>query len=248
MMPVLQLGGLALPTKPLLLLLGFYVALWIGGKGVMTLDIDEDVAWNWGIVSVLSGLVIGRLTHVALYPRAYLDAPLSLLTPRLTGFVPEAFIVGGLLAGFLYLYRRRVPLPKFIDGITPGLVVGWAFYALANFLAGDAYGAPTSVPWAVEMWGALRHPTQLYEMVAALLTLLWLFARPVPRGQGLWGWRLLFGYSLSRLIIEGFRGDSVLLAGGIRAYQIVALILALVALWGLSRHAPRASDLQEGNL
>lgn len=240
MMPVLQLGSLALPTKPLLLLLGFYLTLWIGGKGVMALGIDEDTVWTWGIVSALAGLVVGRLAYAVRYPRAYLDAPLSLLSPRLNGFLPEAFVVGGILAGYLYLRRRRVSLPRFVDGIVPGLIVGWAFYALANFLAGDAYGMPTNVPWAVEMWGGLRHPTQLYEMFAALLTLVWLFARPSPRGEGIWGWRLLLAYGLSRLVIDGFRADSVLLPGGFRAYQVVGLVLALVALWGLSRYAAPA--------
>ena len=244
MMPVIQLGSLAIPTKPLLLLLGFYMVLWIGGKGLMTLGMDEDLAWNWGIITAVAGLIIGRLAYAARYPAAYLEAPLSLFSPRLAGFMPEAFVIGGLLVGYLFLRWRRVPLARFVDGMTPGLVVGWAFYALANFLAGDAYGTPTHVPWAVEMWGAPRHPTQLYEMMAALITLLWILARPVPRGEGRWGWRLLLGYSLSRLIIEGFRADSVLLPGGIRAYQMVALLLALVAVWGLSRYAPRASDLQ----
>lgn len=241
MMPALELGGLAIPTKPLLLLLGFYLTLWIGGKGVMALGMDEDVVWNWGVIAALSGLLIGRLAHALRYPRAYLDAPLSLLSPRLTGFLPEAFIVGGMLVGYLYLRRRGVSLARFADGVTPGLIVGWAFYALANFLAGDAYGQPTQVPWAVDMWGALRHPTQVYEMLAALLTLLWLFGRPAPRGEGIWAWRLLFAYGLSRLIIEGFRGDSALIAG-VRVYQVVALALALLALWGLSRHAPRSDE------
>lgn len=238
MMPVLQLGPLALPMKPLILLLGFYLTLWIAGKGALALEMDEDMVWTWGIVTAIAGLIIGRVVYVILHYQAYAGAPLSALSPRLSALQPEAVVIGGILVGYAYLRRRNVNIPRFVDSIVPGLIVGWAFYALANFMAGDAYGAPTSLPWAIELWGAPRHPTQLYEMIAALATLVWILGRPVPRGQGLWGWRLLLAYSISRLIIEGFRGDSVLLPGGFRLYQIVALVLALVALWGLSRHAP----------
>lgn len=248
MMPVIQLAGLAIPTKPLLLLLAFYVTLWIGGKGVLSLGIDEDVVWNWGVISAISGLIIGRLAYAIRYYNAYVGAPLSILSPRLNAFLPEAFFVGGILVGYLYLRRKHIPIAPFVDGLVPGLLVGWALYALANFLAGDAYGAPTNVPWAVEMWGALRHPAQLYEMVAVLLTIGWLFARPAPRGKGIWGWRLLLAYSLSRLIIEGFRGDSVLLPGGFRLYQILALVGALIALWELSRYAPAAPSVNRESI
>ncbi len=238
MMPVLQLGPLALPTKPLLLLVGFYFALWIGGKGALALGLDEDLVWTWGIVAAAGGLILGRITYVAVHYEAYANAPLSALSPRLGDLQPEMVIVGGILSGYLYLRRRKVDIPRFLDSVVPGLIVGWAFYALANFMAGDAYGTITNMPWAIELWGAPRHPTQLYELLAALITLVWMLGRPVPRGEGLWAWRLLLAYGTSRLIIEGFRGDSVLLPGGFRLYQIVALGLVLIALWGLSRHAP----------
>ncbi len=42
---------------------------------------------------------------------------------------------------------------------------------LANLASGDAFGAPSSLPWAIELWGAARHPVQIYEAVAAGLIL-----------------------------------------------------------------------------
>lgn len=243
MYPVIELGRLALPTKPLLLLVGLYFVLWLGSRSASLLGIHGDIVWNWGLLSVLGGLVIGRAAYALRYPQAYLASPLSLLSPRPASFLPEAAVLGGLVVGALYLRRYRVPLAAFADAMAPALTLGWALYALANFLAGDAYGTPTDVPWAVEMWGAPRHPVQLYEMGAALLTTIWLIGRPAPRGRGLWGWRLLLAYGLTRLLLEPWRGDSVLLPGGFRLYQLVGLALALLALWGLSRSAPSARDL-----
>ncbi len=245
MLPNLPLGPLSLPTKPLLLLLGFYLVLWLGSKGVESLGIDGDHVWNWGVISVLTGLVVGRIAYVLRYPQVYIQSPLSLLSPRLSAFVPEIAIIGGLLGGYVYLRRKRIPLGAFVDGLVPALVFGWAIYALANFMAGDAYGRPSTLPWAVEMWGETRHPVQLYEMFAAFLTLLWLFSRPSPRGKGLWGWKFLLAFSLSQLFLDAFRGHSPLIAGGYRVVQIIALLGALLALWGLAQHAP-STRLQEG--
>ncbi len=245
MLPNIPLGGLSLPTKPLLVLLGFYLVLWLGSKSAESLGIDGDHVWNWGGISAIAGLVFGRLAYAARYPQAYLNSPLSLLSPRLGAFVPSVAIVGGIFVGYLYLHRKRIPLGAFVDALVPGLTLGWAIYALANFMAGDAYGMPSTLPWAVEMWGEMRHPVQVYEMVAALLTTIWLFARPAPRGAGIWGWRILLAYSLAHLFLDTFRGDSFLIMDGYRLSQFLALGGVILALGGLSRYAPRASTLTE---
>lgn len=247
MYPAITIGTLALPTKPLLLLANLYFILWLGSRRATALGIPEDLVWNWGFLSVLGGLVLGRLAYAAQYPEAYLASPLSLLALRLSAFVPEVAVIGGLLIGLGYLWRHRVSLGVFVDALAPALAVGWAIVALANFLAGDAYGAVTDVPWAVELWGARRHPVQLYEMVVALVTAGWLWKRPAPRGQGLGGWRLAFAYGLSRLVLEAWRGDSVVLPGGWRVAQLVALGLVLIALWGMARAAPPATELTGEN-
>ncbi len=245
MYPVITLGSLALPTKPLVLLAGLYLVLWLGSRSATLFGLDGELVWNWGFLSLLGGIIIGRLAYAARYPQAYLASPLSLLAPRLASFIPEAAVVGGLVVGVLYLRRHRVPLAAFVDAIAPALTLGWAIYALANFLAGDAYGTVTDVPWAVEMWGAPRHPVQLYDLVAALLTAIWLVGRPAPRGQGLWGWRLLLAYGLARLFLDAWRADATFLPGGFRLSQILGLGLALLALWGMARLAPSASTASQ---
>jgi len=244
MLPTIPLGPLALPTKPFLLVLGFYFVLWLGSKSAESLGIDGDHVWNWGLISAGAGLVLGRIAYALRYPQAYIQSPLSLFSLRLSAFIPEVAFVGGLLVGYMYLRWKRIPLGPFVDAIVPGLTFGWALYALANFLAGDAYGRVTQLPWAVEMWGELRHPVQLYEMVAALLTVVWLFAKPAPRGKGLWGWRFLLAFSLAQLFLGAFRGDSATVLDGYRISQIMGLGGALIALWGLSRHAPSAREAQ----
>ncbi len=245
MLPIISLGGLSLPTKPLLLLLGFYLVLWLGSKSAESLGLDGDHVWNWGFISAIGGIILGRLAYAARYPQAYLNSPLSLLSPRLGSFVPIVALVGGLLAGYAYLRRQHISLGVFVDALAPGLTLGWAMYALANFMAGDVYGTPTSLPWGVEMWGERRHPLQLYELTAALITTVWLFTHPAPRGKGIWGLRLLFAYSVTHLFLEAWRGDSTLVFGGYRLEQILALLGALIALGGLAYLAPKGARVTQ---
>jgi phosphatidylglycerol:prolipoprotein diacylglycerol transferase len=121
------------------------------------------------------------------------------------------------------------------------VAIGIAFSHLAS---GAAFGEETNIPWAIEQWGALRHPTQGYEIIASVLTLaLILIQKPSIRP----GYEFLFFVALtstSQLIIEGFRGDSTLILGGLRAEQITAWVILLVAFIGLD-HQKRFDPTKE---
>ena len=98
----------------------------------------------------------------------------------------------------------------------------------------DAFGAPTTVPWAIDLWGASRHPSQIYETIAAaliFLAILRLKSRSFFSGFIFTLWILLT--AIGRLFLEAFRGDSVLIFDGLRSAQVVSLALTIVAMLGL---------------
>jgi prolipoprotein diacylglyceryltransferase len=89
--------------------------------------------------------------------------------------------------------------------------------------------------------GANRHPTQVYELIAALLIGALVVrslrgyrhdARPYPGHTALLFVAL---YGIARTGIEGLRADSWLLPGGWRGAQVLALAAATVALVLLGR-------------
>jgi hypothetical protein len=47
--------------------------------------------------------------------------------------------------------------------------------SLSHLASGEAFGAPADLPWSLELWGARRHPSQIYEVIVASLTLLFLW-------------------------------------------------------------------------
>jgi prolipoprotein diacylglyceryltransferase len=100
------------------------------------------------------------------------------------------------------------------------------FVGVAHLSSGDAYGSPSTVPWAIELWGAHRHPTQVYEILLAVLAVLvvWRLRRPETfPGLLFLAWVALA--ATSQLVVEGFRADSVVVRDGIRMVQLLSLTL-----------------------
>ena len=122
-----------------------------------------------------------------------------------------------------------------MDALTPGLIVLAGGLALADLASGDGYGSPVSLPWSIELWGAARHPTQIYQLIAVIV-IGWI----VLKGDRVFDGRRfgLFSalYAASRLIIEAFRGDSVVI-DGVRTVQVWSLGVLLAAVWLLRQWA-----------
>lgn len=229
MLRTILIAGLSLPIKPLFALAALYAALWLAAQLARPRGLDGDHLWNLGFISASAALVGARLAYVAQFWPAYQTDLLAIVSPRPGALAWTPGLVIGLLAGLVYVRRLRLPLLVVLDALAPAALLGLTIMSLADFLAGDAYGAPTTLPWAITVWGAARHPVQLYQLGAQLIALVIVLRRPASV-VGQRAWLSLFLYALSRLLCDAFRGDSLLLAGGFRAEQIVALAAALLAL------------------
>lgn len=232
MLPAVQVLGLNLPTAPLTVLFGTYLALWAAGRGMARLGESPDLPFDaatWGFVA---GLATARLWYVAANWQAYRLAPGQIVSLNTGTLALGPGVAAALLAGLVYLRRRGKLSWAVADGFAPGLAVLAAVISLASLLSGSAYGQPTQLPWAVWLWEEWRHPTQAYQLGLDLLTLGGLLAlrfRARAPGQ-----RLLLtvaALALSRLLVEGLRADSVVLSGGFRRDQVVYLAVGLAALW-----------------
>jgi phosphatidylglycerol:prolipoprotein diacylglycerol transferase len=186
--------------------------------------------------------VVGaRLGYALRFISIYLENPLGLvsLNPS-TLSLPEG-LLAGLLAALIYGQRRELALWSTLDALSPGLAAFSIALALAHLASGDAFGAETTLPWAIQLWGASRHPTQIYETLLALATL-WLVLRISPKeyfpGYAFFAWIVLA--SASQLFVAGFRGDSVVVFGVLRQTQLLSLALLLMAMIGVHLRAKAA--------
>ncbi len=178
---------------------------------------------------------------------AYLEDPLALLSLNPSTLSPLEGALTGLLGGVIYGQRKRLPLWPTLDALTPALAAFAAFVGLAHLSSGDAFGAPSSVPWAIELWGEARHPTQIYEILAALLILgaVWRLKDRAPfAGFTFLAWLVLA--AAARLFLEAFRGDSVIVFGTLRAAQLASLALLGAAMAGMHVLGSRTGDRRPG--
>ncbi len=238
MLPVVSLGPLSLPVPGLVLILGVVLGSWLAERWAPHLGVAGKWIADVVFYSLLAGLIGARLFMILRAPNAFARAPLSVfsLNPALLdpiGGVLTAVATAGWLA-----YRRQISWLRLADALVPFLATLQLAFALRVAASGEMFGLPTDLPWGVELWGAVRHPTQLYWALgaAALLALLQEWVRGAsttaqPRPAGWLFWRFLALSAAWFVFVAGFRGDSPVTPSGWRVDQGAALLVLAVALF-----------------
>ena len=206
----LRIGPLAVRWYGITYLVGFAAAWYLGKRRaarpdspVTPLQVDDLIFY--GALGVILG---GRIGYMLFYGFDQIVAnPLNLFRIWEGGMSFHGGLLGVLTA--MWLYSRRIGKGFFqvTDFIAPLVPIGLGAGRIGNFINGELWGAPTTVPWAVIVNGQARHPSQLYEACLEGLTLfliLWLFsARPRPTMAV--SAVFLIGYSVFRCAMEFVR-------------------------------------------
>jgi phosphatidylglycerol---prolipoprotein diacylglyceryl transferase len=244
MLPILKIGSLALPVAPLSLLIGLWLGLSLAEKFASKRGVSVDVPYNLTFAGLVAGLIGARLGTIFQYPNAFIESPLSLFSLNPGLFDPFTGSVAGLIGLLVYGQRAKLRFWNTLDTLTPLLAVMAIGFAVGHIASGEAFGAETSLPWGINLWGATRHPTQFYELMAAVLTLgmigIWSKNPNAPAGTLFLAFVALTAGS--RLFLEAFRGDSVVVIGGLRSAQIVAWLVLAAAFIGLDRVNRKGND------
>jgi phosphatidylglycerol:prolipoprotein diacylglycerol transferase len=245
MLPILQIGPLSIRTPGLALLAGLWVALDVASWEGQRRGVDGDKTYNLGFYALVAGVLGARLGFVLINLPLYtgitpwnraIGSALSLSSGT------EAAWAGALVAASMavYLIRRWELDPLALaDSFAPAFAIMGIAVGLANLLGGDYYGVETRLPWAIDLWGAPRHPTQVYLALAcaANLIVLWrLRTREHPPGFLFQIFLVIF--SLTVLFVEPLRADSPVVAAGVRSWQVIALVMLAAALAGFAYRAP----------
>jgi phosphatidylglycerol:prolipoprotein diacylglycerol transferase len=232
MYPFLRLGPFLLQLPGVALLAGIWIGLNLAEKEANKLRLKPPEVYHLVSLGLVAGLLGARLVYAGRYLSAYLDDPLSLFALNPNTLSPNGGLLIGIGVAILYAWRKKLPLRSTLDALTPGLAFFMVFFAIAHFLSGDAFGAPSSLPWAIYLWDEYRHPTQVYEFLAALgvFAVVWRWPLAKP-GTGVNFLVFVTLTAASRQFLETFRGDSLLLGAGLRAAQVTSLTVLLAALW-----------------
>jgi len=226
MMPVLQVGPVALQLPGLLLIVGIYLGLWLAERYSWRYNVTPNHLYNLTFIAFISGIIGARLAFVLHYPEIFANNLLNIFSFNYTLLDPLAGISTAILGAMIYGQKKGLAFWSTLDAITPVLAVFTVGLGLAHIASGNAFGAVTELPWGIELWGENRHPSQVYETSAAILILILLYPahnwiNHLPKGSYLLTFTMLT--SLSVLLL--------------RIAQVIALFVLMLSLFALKKIA-----------
>ena len=238
MLPTIQFGPLTAQTPGLIILLGIWIGLTIAERqserfGIKANDLDQIV-----FTSLLIGVITARMAYVAAHLPAFSSNWLDIfsINPQLLN--SWGGIVGFFLSALIVAQRKKLSLPQLADALSPAAAFFLIILPLSNLASGNAYGEPSNLPWSIDLWGAQRHPSQLYEALAALIIFITMFVVAPKRWNpkaGLTTSIFLASTFTARLFLEAFRAESTVLLGNIRAIEVFAWVGLSLSLFMIYR-------------
>ncbi len=249
-----QIGSFVLPLRfyGIILVTGAFVGGYLSSLEARRKGENPDLVWDAILWALVLGIIGARLWHILTPPPSmvaegkttlwYLTNPLDALDVRQGGLGLPGAVAGGLLGLFLFARRNKLNFAYWVDIAAPGLALGQAIGRWGNYVNQELYGAPTTLPWGLNITvvrpepftdPALRfHPLFLYESIGNLLiclALLYIARRYINwlKGGDLMLIYLIL-YPVLRFFLEFIRLDSSQLFG-FNANQTLMLIVALVA-------------------
>jgi phosphatidylglycerol:prolipoprotein diacylglycerol transferase len=253
---IVSVGHFMLRWYGLFFMLGIASGIWLGLREARRKGFDPELLESFVIWAVVGGMVGARLFHVVDRWDLYAADPLRAFAIWEGGLAVYGGMVGGVLAGVVFALRHKLAVWKLADAAAPGMILGQAVGRLACIPNGDAYGAPTHVPWAFiytnpesmvprELLGVPLHPYPVYELLfdLVLLGLLWRL-RGVFKIDGLLFLTYVGVYAVGRFLLTYFRIEQIWF-WGLQEAQVVALLAlagaVLLLVWRL-RAGPGRSN------
>ena len=241
---VWYLGPFPLRAYALAILAGIAVAVWITDRRYRARGGPPGTVLDVAYWAVPFGIVGGRIYHVISSPDAYFGPggdPWAAFAIWNGGLGIWGAIALGAVGAAIALRRRGLRLAPFADAAAPALLVAQAIGRLGNWFNQELFGAPTTLPWGLEIdaahlpagypVGTVFHPTFLYEMLwnlAAAAVLVWLDRRfRLSHGRAFWCYVLL--YTAGRLWIEMLRIDPAEQVLGLRINVWTSILVLLGA-------------------
>ncbi|WP_022888025.1 prolipoprotein diacylglyceryl transferase [Agromyces italicus] len=242
-------GVITIHAYALCILLGMVLAVVITSRRLTKRGAEPGIVLDISLWAVALGIIGARVYHVLTHPDDYFAGQEWWRVFAITegGIAIYGSLIGGAIGVFIGCKLTGIRFLSFADALAPGLLVAQAVGRLGNWFNHELYGAPTDLPWGLEIefdnaaWpqglaeGTLFHPTFLYELIwnlagAALIVLL---ERRVNLRWGKAFAVYLIWYGAGRSFFESIRVDPSEMFLGIRVNvwaSFAAVVLGIVIL------------------
>lgn len=198
---------------------------------------------DFTFVACLLGVVVGgRLGYLLFYEsHLFLAQPWIFFKVWEGGMASHGGILGVIVAMIYYSRKVKIPFYTLADAAALCTPLGLGLGRIANFINGELWGRPTTVPWAVLfpqaplIQGEMvpRHPSQLYAAFLEgflLFILLWIIRHRTQK-TGVVALSFMALYAVLRIAGEQFREPDPqigFLFGSITQGQLLSLFMLLI--------------------
>ncbi len=197
---------------------GFLLAAWILSRWArqQKLPIPQEEVLPFILYTAVGVIIGGRLGYCFLYNSYQVfHHPLVIFEVWDGGMASHGGILGMAVAVWIYARQQRVSAIRLLDAAAATGPLGIMLGRLANFVNGELWGRPSTLPWAVIFPSAPlvdgrqvpRHPSQLYaagiEGVLVFLVGQWVYRR--TSRPGLTSAAVSTTYGVGRFIDEFWR-------------------------------------------
>ncbi|MGQ9668864.1 MAG: prolipoprotein diacylglyceryl transferase [Desulfosoma sp.] len=213
---IITIGPISVRWYGLMYVLGFLSTYYLAPRLPKARDIGLTSERMQDLILYLAvGLVLGaRLGFLVFYQydnwSFYLRNPLEIIATWHGGMSFHGGFIGSVVAGWIFCRRTELPFWGLADCVAVTAPIGLGLGRLGNFINGELYGRPSTVPWAMifpDGGPFPRHPSQIYEALGegvVLFAILWWMSRR-PRENGVVVTAFLFFYGAIRFFLEFFR-------------------------------------------
>lgn len=250
MFPYIEIMGKQITSYAIMSLIGALISGYIACKNTRKKGLNDNDTIILLLISAIGVFIGGHLLygitninklymfiiHIGNTPniKIFFDALIDIFG----GSVFYGGLIGGMIFGYIYLKKKKLPINDFIDIVTPVIPLFHFFGRIGCFLVGCCYGIESHIGFTydhslVESANHVnRFPIQLVEATFNLglfIFLYYLYKKDKMKGKllGLY----LFLYPIGRFIFEFFRGDEYrgfLL--GLSTSQIISIFLFVFAI------------------
>jgi phosphatidylglycerol:prolipoprotein diacylglycerol transferase len=240
-----RIGGLTVGWYGIMIAIGVLAALGIALIETKRRGEHTGHIINMALLAIPLGAIGARLYHVIDRWEYYIRNPGLIIGGRGLGIFGA--IIGGALGLIIYTWWKKLNTLRWLDIVTPGLLLAQAIGRWGNFFNQELYGYPTDLPWAIYIDPAHRlpgyenythfHPLFLYESLWNLLgfAILMLLGRKLRSRlrDGDIFFLYVIHYSIGRFFLEGLKLDVWTLGGiptarWITGLAVVAAIMVMV--------------------
>ena len=179
---ILRLGGIQIYSYGLMLFISFLLGIFIVERRARRFGVESKAVTDlalWVLLAVVAG---SRLFYVGFHWHEFKDDLIGIIAfwrGGLAGLMFHGGLLGALIAGWVFIKVRKLPLLKLLDAAAPAIVLGEGFTRIGCFLNGCCFGVPTDSglgmifprysPAGASYPGLAVHPTQLYSSLAGFL-------------------------------------------------------------------------------